>query len=123
MENSAAIEQAPVRTKKKKKSFFQKVNENKTYLLFVLPGTLFLIIFFYIPVFANIVAFQNFQYSEKGFLWSLLTSPFVGFKNFEFFFKSADFMLVLRNTVGYSLTFLLLNFFFAIFFGIVIVAA
>ncbi|MFD1433212.1 ABC transporter permease [Lacticaseibacillus yichunensis] len=119
MENSAAIEQAPVRTKKKKKSFFQKVNENKTYLLFVLPGTLFLIIFFYIPVFANIVAFQNFQYSEKGFLWSLLTSPFVGFKNFEFFFKSADFMLVLRNTVGYSLTFLLLNFFFAIFFGIV----
>lgn len=104
---------------KKKKSFWQKLKDNRVYLLLVAPGTLFLIIFFYIPVLANVVAFQNFQYSDQGFIYSLLHSPWVGFKNFEFFFKSADFWIVLRNTLGYNLAFLFLNFFFAIFFGIV----
>ncbi len=103
----------------RKRSFWQKLKDNRIYLLLVAPGTLFLIIFFYIPVLANIVAFQNFQYSDQGFIYSILHSPWVGFKNFEFFFKSADFWIVLRNTIGYNLAFLLLNFFFAIFFGIV----
>lgn len=103
----------------KKKSFWQKLKDNRVYLLLVAPGTLFLIIFFYIPVLANVVAFQNFQYSDQGFIYSLLHSPWVGFQNFEFFFKSADFWIVLRNTLGYNLAFLFLNFFFAIFFGIV----
>lgn len=104
---------------KKKKSFWQKLKDNRVYLLLVAPGTLFLIIFFYIPVLANVVAFQNFEYSDQGFIYSLLHSNWVGFKNFEFFFKSADFWIVLRNTLGYNLAFLFLNFFFAIFFGIV----
>ena len=104
---------------KKKKSFWQKLKDNRVYLLLVAPGTLFLIIFFYIPVLANVVAFQNFQYSDQGFIYSLFHSPWVGFQNFEFFFKSADFWIVLRNTLGYNLAFLFLNFFFAIFFGIV----
>lgn len=108
-----------VKAKRKKKNFFHKLWENRVFFLLVAPGTLFLIIFFYIPVFANIVAFQNFQYSEHGFLYSLFHSPFVGLQNFKFFFESADFWIVLRNTVGYNMTFLLLNFFFAIFFGIV----
>ncbi|WP_420844367.1 ABC transporter permease [Lacticaseibacillus kribbianus] len=101
------------------KGFIAKMKKNSTFFLLVAPGTIFLIIFFYIPVLANVVAFQNFQYSDGGFLYSLFHSPWVGFQNFIFFFKSADFWLVLRNTVGYNLTFLLLNFFFAIFFGIV----
>jgi sugar ABC transporter, permease protein len=106
-------------TSKKKENFFQKVYRNRIYLLLVLPGTIFLIIFFYIPVVANLVAFQNFQYSDQGFMYSLFHSPWVGFKNFQFFFKSADFWIVLRNTVGYNWAFLALNFFFAIFNGIV----
>ncbi|CAM3113864.1 ABC transporter permease [Lactiplantibacillus plajomi] len=100
-------------------NFFQRLWANRVFLLMVLPGSIFLIVFFYIPVLANVVAFQDFQYSDQGFIYSVLHSPFVGFQNFKFFFKSADFWLVLRNTVGYNLTFLLLNFFFAIFFGVV----
>lgn len=121
MDSSTAVAQAPA-TKQSgttKRGFIRTLKDNGTYLLFVLPGTLFLIVFFYIPVLANVVAFQNFQYDPQGFVYSLIHSPFVGFKNFEFFFHSADFGLVLRNTVGYSLTFLGLNFVFAIFFGIV----
>lgn len=104
---------------KKKKPFLQQLRDNRVFLMLVTPGTLFLIVFFYIPVLANVVAFQNFQYSDQGFIYSILHSPWVGFDNFKFFFKSADFWLVLRNTVGYNMTFLLLNFFFAIFFGVV----
>ncbi|WP_179394155.1 ABC transporter permease [Lacticaseibacillus absianus] len=104
---------------KKKTNFFQRLWANRIFLLLVAPGTIFLIVFFYIPVLANVVAFQNFQYSDQGFLYSLFHSPWVGFQNFEFFFKSADFWIVLRNTVGYNMIFLLMNFFFAIFFGIV----
>lgn len=103
----------------KKRNFFQRLWDNRVFLLMVAPGALFLIIFFYIPVLANVVAFQNFQYSDQGFIYSVMHSPWVGFQNFAFFFKSADFWIVLRNTVGYNLTFLLLNFFFAIFFGVV----
>ncbi|WP_390409721.1 ABC transporter permease [Lacticaseibacillus jixiensis] len=103
----------------RKKGLFAKLYKNRIFFLLVAPGVLYLIFFFYIPVLANVVAFQNFQYSDQGFLYSLFHSPSVGFKNFEFFFKSQDFWIVLRNTVGYNLTFLLLNFFFAIFFGIV----
>lgn len=107
------------KAKKKKDSFMHKLYENRIFLLLVAPGALWLIFFFYIPVLANVVAFQDFQYSDQGFLYSVFHSPWVGLKNFEFFFKSSDFWLVIRNTLGYNLTFLLLNFFFAIFFGIV----
>jgi len=102
-----------------KVGFCRKVYDNRIFLLLVAPGTLFLIIFFYIPVIANLVAFQDFQYSDQGFWYSLFHSPFVGLKNFQFFFASSDFWIVLRNTVGYNLIFLGLNFFFAIFFGVV----
>lgn len=115
----AAPASQPVTYKKKKLNFFQRLWKNRIFLLMVAPGTIFLIVFFYIPVFANVVAFQNFQYSDQGFLYSIMHSPWVGFDNFKFFFQSADFWIVLRNTVGYNLTFLLLNFFFAIFFGVV----
>lgn len=105
--------------RRKRLNPIQSLWKNRVFLLMVAPGTIFLIIFFYIPVFANIVAFQNFQYSDQGFIYSIFHSPWVGFENFKFFFKSADFWIVIRNTVGYNMTFLILNFFFAIFFGVV----
>lgn len=40
---------------------------NKAFLFMALPGTIWLILFFYIPVFGNIVAFKNFHYSSGGF--------------------------------------------------------
>ncbi len=119
MKQEVAASASVVIPKRKKKNFFQRLWANRVFFLMVAPGTIFLIIFFYIPVLANVVAFQNFQYTDQGFVYSVLHSPWVGFDNFKFFFQSADFWIVLRNTVGYNLTFLLLNFFFAIFFGVV----
>ena len=73
-------------------------------LLLTLPAILFFIIFHYIPMFGVVIAFKDYSYS-KG----ILGSDWVGFKNFEFFFKSQDAWLLTRNTVGYALLFLVVG--------------
>lgn len=107
------------KARKNRNTFFGHLWDNRVFFLFVAPGSIFLILFFYIPVLANVVAFKNFTYSDGGFVQSLLNSPWSGIDNFKFFFQSSDFWIVIRNTVGYNMTMLILNFFFAIFFAIV----
>ncbi|AEF25658.1 ABC transporter permease [Streptococcus parauberis] len=107
------------KTKKKKASFWTTVKKNRTLLLMVLPGFVWFIFFFYIPVFANVVAFKDFHYSAGGFLESLNNSPWVGLDNFKFLFSSKDAWLITKNTLAYNLVFLAFNVFFAIAFAIV----
>ncbi|MCL2112712.1 MAG: ABC transporter permease subunit [Streptococcaceae bacterium] len=85
----------------------------------VLPGAIWMIFFFYIPVLANVVAFKNFQFSPNGFLDSLMNSPWVGFKNFEFLFKSGAAFEITRNTVLYNLGFISLNLIISVTFAII----
>ncbi|KRL13811.1 ABC transporter permease [Schleiferilactobacillus perolens] len=119
--DKATTSTAPVHPKarKNRNTVWGHIWDNRVFFLFVAPGTLFLIVFFYVPVLANIVAFKDFHYSDGGFIASLMQSKWSGFDNFKFFFMSSDFWIVVRNTVGYNLTFLLLNFFFAIFFAVI----
>ncbi len=77
-----------------------------------LPGLLSLVLFHFVPVFGIILAFKKYSYS-KG----ILGSDWVGFKNFEFFFKSNDMVRILRNTVLYNVAWMLLV---NIFLGIVV---
>ena len=77
--------------------------------LLVLPGLLLFILFKYIPMFGVVIAFQDYD-PAKGFLGS----EWVGFENFEFFFRSQDAFRTIRNTVGYSMTFLVLDTVFAV---------
>ena len=69
-----------------------------------LPGLLFVLVFSYMPMFGVIVAFKDFNFAD-GF-WG---SPWVGFKNFEFFFKSDGAWQVTRNTIGLNLSFIALS--------------
>lgn len=77
-----------------------------------LPGLLSLVLFHFVPVFGIILAFKKYSYS-KG----ILSSDWVGLKNFEFFFKSNDMVRILRNTVLYNVAWMLLV---NIFLGIVV---
>lgn len=104
---------------KKKKGFWADVWKYKALLLMVLPGAVWFVFFFYIPVFANVVAFKDFHISPDGFLASLKASPWVGFDNFKFLFASSDAWLITRNTIVYNIVFLALNLFFAIAFAII----
>lgn len=108
-----------MKKRKKKHGFFENVWRYKALILMALPGFIWFIFFFYIPVFANIVAFKDFHISPDGFIDSLITSPWVGLNNFKFLFASNDAWLITRNTILYNVVFLSLNLFFAISFAII----
>ncbi|NMB95620.1 MAG: sugar ABC transporter permease [Clostridiaceae bacterium] len=73
------------------------IRNYQLYLL-VLPTVLYYIIFKYIPMYGIQIAFRDYI-ATRGFTGS----PFVGFEHFERFFRSPDFWLLIRNTIGLSL--------------------
>ena len=91
------------------KKFVRTLRENFIFLLMVLPGAAWLILFFYIPVFGNIVAFKDYHITGEGFIDSVMRSKWVGFDNFKFLFSSKDAYIITRNTVLYNLGFIFLG--------------
>lgn len=77
---------------------------NLVYILFLLPGFLYLIINNYIPMAGIFIAFKRIDY-RKG----LFDSPWVGLNNFEFLFRSKDAGIMIRNTLLYNLTFIIVG--------------
>lgn len=78
--------------------------ENFWLTMMVLPGALLLLVFNYIPMVGIVMAFK--KYNPVLGIWD---SPWCGLENFEFFFTSQDAARVIRNTLGYSVTFLILD--------------
>lgn len=78
--------------------------ENFWLTMMVLPGALLLLVFNYIPMVGIAMAFK--KYNPVLGIWD---SPWCGLENFEFFFTSQDAARVIRNTLGYSVTFLILD--------------
>ena len=102
------------------KNFLKKLWKNKAWLLMVLPGTLWLLVFSYLPMFGTVLAFKDFKISPGGFIQSLINSEWVGLKNFEFLFTSGDAFRITRNTVMYNLVFIILGLVFAVFVAIIL---
>lgn len=65
---------------------------------FILPGLVFFVVFAYLPLAGNVVAFQNYS-PFLGFRGS----PWVGWSNFSALFDDPDFLTALRNTIVISL--------------------
>lgn len=107
------------KAKTNKKGFWYHFKLNLPFILFALPAAIWMIFFFYIPVFANVVAFKDFQFSPDGFLASLTQSKWVGFENFKFLFSSNNAWLITKNTLLYNLGFISLNLIISVFFAIV----
>ncbi|GIO32689.1 MULTISPECIES: ABC transporter permease [Paenibacillus] len=76
--------------------------------LLALPTTIWYILFCFLPMFGIIIAFKNFRISG-GFLSNVINSPWAGLKNFEFLFKSNDAWIIIRNTLGYNIIFIVLG--------------
>jgi putative aldouronate transport system permease protein len=92
---------------KAKNGFMQKIKKYKRYhvlFLMALPGFLYLLINNYVPLFGIIIAFKDINFS-KG----ILASDWVGFKNFEYLFKTKDAFIITRNTILYNVVFIVLN--------------
>lgn len=76
--------------------------------LLALPTTIWYILFCFIPMFGIIIAFKDYKISG-GFLSSFLNSKWVGVNNFKFLFSSKDIWLIIRNTLGYNIVFIILG--------------
>ncbi|MBO9599296.1 MAG: sugar ABC transporter permease [Cohnella sp.] len=70
----------------------------------MLPALLVIVLNNYLPMFGVFIAFKNINYIDG--IWG---SPWVGFDNFDFLFSSQSIWRITRNTVLYSLTFMVVN--------------
>lgn len=78
---------------KSNNKFKRAVRYHQLYLL-ILPTIMYYFIFHYIPIYGIQIAFRDYM-PALGFT----KSPWVGLKHFIYFFNSADFDLVIRNTI------------------------
>ncbi|WP_338130504.1 ABC transporter permease [Cohnella ginsengisoli] len=72
--------------------------------LMIVPALAVLVLNNYLPMFGVFIAFKNINYIDG--IWK---SPWVGFDNFEFLFTSGSIWRIARNTVSYSLVFMIVN--------------
>ena len=84
----------------------------------LLPGLVFLFCFSYMPMPALVLAFKRYQLAtppadywiQNRFIYSLfIDNEWVGFSNFEYIFNTPDAAMVLRNTLGYNIVFMVLG--------------
>ena len=90
-----------------------KLQDNLQLLTLALPGALALLVFNYLPMFGIVIAFKKYN-PNLG----ILGSKWVGLRNFEFFFRSQDCWRVMRNTIGYSVTFLVMDVVFGVLLAV-----
>lgn len=83
--------------------------------IMLLPGVVYLIINNYIPMAGISVAFKQYNVSD-----GIYHSPNIGFKNFEFLFKTNDALQITRNTILYNLVFIVLDGVLAIAIAIIL---
>ncbi len=87
--------------KKKKQGFIFELKKNKALFLMLSPAIIFFITFQYYPMSGIVLAFKKYHFN-KG-IWG---SPWVGFENFDFFFRSGNAFNITKNTVVYNLIFI-----------------
>ncbi len=75
----------------------------QAYSMAVIP-LLFVLVFSYLPMFGIIIAFKDYKYNL-----GIFHSPWVGLRNFEFFFKSNDFTRITFNTLYLNAIFIVVG--------------
>jgi putative aldouronate transport system permease protein len=81
---------------KKERPFLQEIVHNRYLYILTLPGLLFFTIFNYFPMMGLYIAFVKYTPVAPFFG---IGSPFVGFRNFEFFFTSRSWISITLNTL------------------------
>ncbi|MFF4400561.1 ABC transporter permease [Streptomyces sp. NPDC001480] len=90
-----------------------RFRRDRVLILMTLPAVVLLLVFNYLPILGNVVAFQDYDpYVSDNGIVSILHSPFVGLDNFQRIFADPDFWSAVRNTL--VLFFLQLVLFFPI---------
>lgn len=102
----AEIRERPSAAAHRKKGFWHDLMKHKVLLLMIMPVLLFFALFSYVPMVGIYYAFTKFDFN-KG----LLHSPFVGFENFKFLYKSGILFKMTKNTILYNVAFIFIGHF------------
>ncbi len=95
--------------------FGQEIRANRYIYLMMVPGLLFLFVFSYMPLSGYLLAFKDYTL-QKG-IWG---SPFVGLKNFQFFFSTRDWLPITLNTLYLNALFILFGMGFAVVLAVLL---
>ncbi|WP_326785178.1 ABC transporter permease [Streptomyces sp. NBC_00151] len=100
-----------------KRGFRLRFRRDRTLILMTLPAIALLLVFTYIPVLGNVVAFQDYDpyLSDNGFV-AIFESPWTGLENFRRIFADSGFWHAVQNT--FVLFFLQLVLYFPIPIGL-----
>ncbi len=104
---------------------------NLSYLTMVLPGTIWLILFAYLPMPGIIMAFKNYRlqrppadhWIQNRFIYSLIESPWVGLENFRYLILPTNLnntIKFVRNTVLYNLMFMVVGLILSVLLAVII---
>ncbi|HIU15979.1 MAG TPA: sugar ABC transporter permease, partial [Candidatus Ventricola intestinavium] len=84
----------------------------------VLPGAVWLLLIRYLPMYGILIAFKRYRAYKPNTFWNnIAKSEWVGLKNFEFL-KSPDTLVMLRNTLGYNILWILLGLVISVAFAV-----
>jgi len=77
-----------------------RFRRDRVLILMTLPALLLVLVFNYLPILGNVVAFQDYDpYISDNGIVSILHSPFVGMENFQRIFEDAAFWNAVQNTL------------------------
>jgi len=84
---------------KKKNHFKRYIKRNYDLYILVLPGILFLLIFKYLPLLGNVIAFKDFKLNGGDTIFSaIVNSEWVGLKHFMRIFDNPAALNAVKNT-------------------------
>ncbi len=87
-------------------------------LTMVAPGAIWLLLVRYLPMFGIVIAFKNYRAFKPNTFWNnIIRSEWVGLKNFEFL-KSPDTLVMIRNTLGYNIVWIIMGLSIAVTFAV-----
>ncbi|WP_031039690.1 ABC transporter permease [Streptomyces sp. NRRL F-5650] len=88
-----------------------RFRRDRVLILMTLPAVLLLLVFNYVPILGNVVAFQEYDpYVSDNGVVSILHSPWVGVENFQRIFEDSAFWNAVQNTLVLFVLQLLLYF-------------
>ncbi|GAA3819534.1 ABC transporter permease subunit [Streptomyces coacervatus] len=77
-----------------------RFRRDRVLLLMTLPAVVLILVFNYLPILGNVVAFQDYDpYVSDNGIVSMLHSPWVGLENFQAIFADSAFWSAVQNTL------------------------
>lgn len=97
-----------------------KTKKTLALLTMVAPAAIWMLLLRYLPMGGLVLAFKQYKVNPRNptFIGNLMNSKWVGFDNFKFLFMTDDAWIIIRNTLGYNIVFIILGVIIPVSFAI-----